>query len=246
MKAVERNSAYHRPLSSLQLRMMRSHHPLAGSSQGSTRMFQWLIFVTWNVVAISTPVLPSILDTDPGGSSSSSTVLLHTAAGGLLGNIFSGIASNGGFSLDTDATVFEAIAVNTSAVNANDGTVRAALLSEGTSQHDFRSMSCLNATHCAVGTSGLYVPVAKGGVFLSTDGGATWKFSFTCVGAGSDSMMSLAVNYHSESVISVNGKSAICYTKNGGASWSTFDIYEPGYSTYSSGEFSRSELMADG
>lgn len=185
-------------------------------------------------MAIASPSLPSVLDTGAGGSSSSSTVLLHTTAAGALPNVFSGIASNGGFNFDTDSTVFEAFAINSSSVDS--GSVSTQLLSDGASQHDFRAMSCLNSTHCVVGTSGLYVPNGKGAAFLTTDGGLSWTFSFMCSAAGSDAMMSLNVNYHSESTISINGKTVICYTSNGGNTWNTFDIYQPTITSHPSGE----------
>lgn len=154
-------------------------------------MIAKLLFVAAALTTSSaTPILPAILDTETGGSSSSSTVLLHTTAGGAVPNIFYGMASNGGFSFDADASVYEAIAVNTSQVDS--GTVSTKLLSDGASQHDFRAISCLNSTHCVAGSSGVYVPAGKGGAFLTTDGGATWKLSTICTAAVSyDSRYSL-------------------------------------------------------
>lgn len=49
-------------------------------------------------------------------------------------------------------------------------------------------------------------------------------------------MSLLGVNYHSPTHISVNGKTHICYSKDGGATWSTFDIYQPGITSHPSGE----------
>ena len=77
---------------------------------------------------------------------------------------------------------------------------------------------------------GSYTPVSTGSVFLSSDGGTSWIFTFTCVSGNTDSQILGGAAFHSASVISVWGRSVICYSRDSGTTWATVPIYRPGSS----------------
>jgi hypothetical protein len=167
---------------------------------------------------------------------SSDTLVLSLRPDGAFFNPFSpALASD---TLTTDNAFFTEIV--TVDVSGGGSSVTPVLQSDGFSRMDVRGVACLNSTHCVAAAGNYGNPIAdkyksRGYALLTTDGGATWRMAGTCeANLILDDFMFSYATYHTEDVISVRGRIAVCYTSDGGATWKDVIITPlgPGYEIY--------------